>query len=53
MCSEAEAFSWAMIEAVHGERDVFTDDGIEAQLLGGELANEPVHVFVGSALPGA
>ena len=49
---EAEAFSGAVIEAVHGEGDVLGCDGIEAHFLWKELTDKSVHVFVGTALPG-
>ena len=51
-CSETEAFSGAMIEAVHGKSDVLTGDGIETQFLRKELPDEPAHVLVGPTLPG-
>ena len=43
-CFEAEAFSGAVVETVHGELDVCAGDGLEAHLLREELADEPVHV---------
>ena len=51
--SEGEAFSGAMIEAMHGESDVLTGDGIETQFLRKELPDESVHVLIGPALPGS
>ena len=52
-CFEAEAFSWSVIEAVGHEGDVLFGDIVERHLLGEELADEPVHVFIGAALPGS
>ena len=49
---ESEAFSGAMVEVVHGEGDILLGDGIEGHLLGEELADEAVHVFIGATLPG-
>ena len=49
--SEAEAFSWPMIESMHREGDRLLGDRIEAPLLRKELMNEAVHVFVGAPLP--
>ncbi len=51
-CFEAEAFSGAVIEAVGDESDVLVGDVVESHLLGEELADEPVHVFIGATLPG-
>lgn len=49
---EAEAFSGAMVESVHGEGDLLRGDGIEAQFFREELSDEAVHVLVGATLPG-
>ena len=51
-CFEAEAFSGAVIEAVGDESDVLVGDVVESHLLGEELADEPVHVFISATLPG-
>jgi urease alpha subunit len=51
-CLKAEALSGAMVEAVHGEGDVLSGDGIETHLLGKELADHAVHVLVGATLSG-
>lgn len=48
---EFQAFSGAMIEAVHGRFHVLGCDVFEAHFLGEELANEAVHVLIGTALP--
>lgn len=48
---EAQAFSGAVIEAVHDEGDVLGCDGIEAHFLWEELTDKTVHVFVCTALP--
>ncbi len=48
----AEAFSGTVIDAVRYEGDVLVGDVIEGHLLWNELADEAVHVFVGSMLPG-
>ena len=50
---EAEAFSGAVIEAVGDESDVLVGDVVESHLLGEELADEPVLVFIGATLNGA
>ena len=47
----AEAFSRSVIEAVRHEGDVLDGDVIEGHLLWKELANEAVHIFVGTTLP--
>jgi hypothetical protein len=51
-CLEAEAFSGAVVETMHGELDVFAGNGFEAHFLREELADQAVHVLVGTALPG-
>lgn len=51
-CFEAEAFSWSVIEAVHGEGDVLGSDGVETHLLREELADQAIHVLVCTTLPG-
>ena len=48
---ESETFSGAMVEAMHGEFDVLERDVLERHLLREELANEAVHILVGTALP--
>jgi hypothetical protein len=48
---EAQAFSGSMIEAMHDEGNVFGCDGIDAHFLWEELTDEPVHVFICTALP--
>lgn len=50
-CFVAEAFSGSVIEAVRHEGDVLVGDVVEGHLLWKELANEAVHVFVGTPLP--
>jgi hypothetical protein len=40
-----------MVEAVQGKTYVLFGDGIETHLLGEDLADEAVHVLVGTALP--
>ena len=50
---EAEAFSGAVIEAVHSEGDLVRSDGVEAHFLREELANQAVHILVRTALPGS
>lgn len=47
-----EAFSRSVIEAVRHEADVLVSDAIESHFLWKELANEAIHVFVSSPLPG-
>ena len=51
-CFEAETFSGAMVEAVHGEGNVPFGDRIETRVLGEELADEVILVLVGAMLPG-
>lgn len=48
----AETLSWPMIAAVQGEGDVFAGDVVEGHFLGEELADQAIHIFVGTALPG-
>jgi hypothetical protein len=43
-CFETGALSRAMIEAVHGQRYVLFGDGIEAHLVGEELADDGLQV---------
>ena len=50
---EAEAFSGAMIESMHGKCNLLRRDGIETHLLRKELSDQAVHVLVGSAFPGS
>lgn len=50
-CLVAKALSGTVVEAFHGECDVFGCDGIESHLLGEELTDQPVHVFVCTTLP--
>ena len=50
-CSVAEAFSGAVVEAMHGQFDIVCGDEFESHLLREELANQTVHVLVGTALP--
>ena len=50
--SEPEAFSGSVIQTVHSEGDIVFRDGVEAHLLGKELPDQTIHVFVGAALPG-
>lgn len=51
-CFEAEAFSGSVVEVVHGDKDFFFCDEIEAHFLWEELADQAVHVLVGAPLPG-
>ena len=37
---------------MHGEFDVLLGDGLEGHLFGEELADEAIHILVGTALPG-
>ena len=48
---ETEAFSGAVVEAMHGMSDVIFGDRVKAHLLGKELPDQATHVFVGSPLP--
>ena len=50
-CLVAKALSGTVVEALHDECDVFGCDGIESHFLGEELTDQPVHVFVCTALP--
>jgi len=50
-CFVAEAFSGSVIEAVRHEGYVVDGDVIEGHLLWEELADEAVHVFVGTTFP--
>lgn len=45
----SDAFFGAVIEALHGQFDLLSGDGIEGHFLQKELANQPVHVLVGDA----
>ena len=49
--SVSEAFSGAVVEVMHGQFDLLRGDGFEGHLLWKELANQPIHVLVGAALP--
>ena len=49
---EVEAFSGTVVKAVHSEGDVIVGDGIEAHFLWKELADQAVHVLVGTPFPG-
>ena len=49
---EAEAFSGAVIQSMHGEFDVLLGDFQEGHFLWEELADQAIHVLVGPALPG-
>lgn len=40
-----------MIEPMHGQFDLLCGDGFEGHLLREELANQSVHIFIGTALP--
>ena len=48
---EAETFSGAVVKAMHCQFNVRRRDGLEAHFLWKELADEPVHVLVGTAFP--
>ncbi len=49
--SVAEAFSGPVIELMHGQFDIVCGDELEGHLLWKKLANQSVHVLVGTALP--
>ena len=49
--SITEAFSGAVIELMHGQFDIVFGDEFEGHFLWKKLANQSVHVLVGTALP--
>ena len=50
-CSVAETFPGSAVEAMRGQFDIPCGDEFECHLLGKEMANQPVHFLVGTALP--
>lgn len=51
-CLVVKALSWAVVEAVHAEGDVFGCDVVESHFLGEELTNQPVHGHQGMLMGG-
>ena len=49
--SVAEAFSGSVVKAMHGHFYVLFGNQIERHFFWKELANQSVHIFVGTALP--
>ncbi len=47
----SEAFSRSVVEPVLCQRDFFVSDLFELAVFGKELAQQPIEVFVGAALP--